>query len=146
MAKTRLLKELKSKNEEFSLDIVNNDLMHWQASINPADDSPYAGGVFMLDFRVPDQYPFMPPRVRFNTRIFHPNIHFESGEICLDVLKNDWSPAWSLESICRAILALLSAPNADSPLNCDAGNMIRAGDMKAYNSMARMYTVEFAFP
>ena len=120
--------------------------MHWQASINPADDSPYAGGVFMLDFRVPDQYPFMPPRVRFNTRIFHPNIHFESGEICLDVLKNDWSPAWSLESICRAILALLSAPNADSPLNCDAGNMIRAGDMKAYNSMARMYTVEFAFP
>ena len=62
----------------------------------------------------------------------------------MDVLKADWCPAWNLEGICRAITALLDTPNADSPLNCDAGNMIRAGDLRAYNSMARMYTLEYA--
>ena len=44
----------------------------------------------------------------------------------------------------RAIVSLLRNPNADSPLNCDAGNAIRANDMLGYNSMARMYTIEFA--
>ena len=68
----------------------------------------------------------------------------QTGEICLDILKKEWSPAWSLQAACRAIMALLSAPDADSPLNCDAGNMVRAGDMQAFASVARMYTVEYA--
>ena len=51
---------------------------------------------------------------------------------------------WTLESVTRAIVNLLLNPNADSPLNCDAGNAIRAGDMLAFNSMAKMYTVEMA--
>ena len=55
------------------------------------------------------------------TRIFHPNIHFKSGEVCLDILKTAWTPAWTIQSVCRAIIALLSNPEADSPLNCDAG-------------------------
>jgi peroxin-4 len=62
----------------------------------------------------------------------------------LDILKKEWSPAWGLNSACRAVLALLSDPDADSPLNCDAGNIIRAGDTDAYWSTARMYTVENA--
>jgi peroxin-4 len=59
-------------------------------------------------------------------------------------LKKEWSPAWGLQAACRAVLALLSDPDADSPLNCDAGNMIRGGDMDAFYSTARMYTVENA--
>ena len=57
-------------------------------------------------------------------------------EICL----------WTLHSLCQAVLALLSSPEADSPLNCDAGNLLRFGDLRGYNSLARMYTVEYATP
>ena len=72
---------------------------------------------------VPEQYPLVPPKIRFQTRIFHPNVHFKTGEICLDILKNAWSPAWTLQSVCQAIIALMSDPAADSPLNCDAGEL-----------------------
>ena len=60
------------------------------------------------------------------------------------MIKNNWSPAWTLQSVCRAITALLHDPNAESPLNCDAGNIIRSGDMKAFNNMAKMYVIEYA--
>ena len=71
---------------------------------------------------------------------FHP----QTGEICLDILKSAWSPAWTLQSVCRAILSLLAHAAPDSPLNCDAGNLLRAGDTLGYNSMARCYTIEYA--
>jgi hypothetical protein len=71
----------------------------------------------------------------------------QTGEICLDILKGDaWTPAWTLQSVCRAVMALLSSPEADSPLNCDAGNLIRNGDQRGFNSMARMYTQLHAMP
>jgi len=62
----------------------------------------------------------------------------------LDILKKEWSPAWGLQAACRAVLALLSDPDADAPLNCDAGNMIRDGDDMAFHATARMYTLENA--
>lgn len=88
----------------------------------------------------------------------------------MDILKTNWSPAWTIQSLCRAILFLLNEPNAESPLNCDAGknvfiymypryilcifityilnfflgNLIRFGDIKGFKSMAKMYTKEYA--
>lgn len=86
---------------------------------------------------------FLLVQVVFTTKLCHPNVHFKSGEICLDVLKDAWTPIWTLESTCRAIIALLGTPDASSPLNCDAGNCIRAGDMVGFHSLARMYTLDY---
>lgn len=149
VSRNRLNKELmeltRSKDNDIILQPVNDNLFHWNGFIRGPPESPFEKGWFKLDFQIDQNYPINPPKVKLITKIFHPNIHFESGEICLDILNaKSWTPAWTLESLCRAIVNLLLNPNADSPLNCDSGNQIRAGDMLAFRTMAYMYTVEYA--
>jgi peroxin-4 len=122
------------------------NIKRWVAIIKAPPDTAYEGYLFELSIEVGDDYPLSPPNMKFVTRIFHPNIYFTTGEICLDILKKEWSPAWGLQSASRAIVALLEQPEPDSPLNCDAGNMLRAGDNRAYRSCCRLYCEEFARP
>ena len=122
----------------------NNSILKWSALLRGPQDTPYENGVFQLSITCGSQYPLAPPAISFVTKVFHPNIHFRTGDVCLDILKKEWSPAWGLQAACRAVLALLSDPDADSPLNCDAGNMIRSGDMIAFRGTAAMYTHENA--
>lgn len=77
---------------------VGDDLFHWQATIMGPDDSPYSGGVFFLDIHFPADYPFKPPKVSFTTRIYHCNIN-SNGGICLDILKEQWSPALTVSKV-----------------------------------------------
>ncbi|GAQ84201.1 ubiquitin-conjugating enzyme [Klebsormidium nitens] len=144
-SRSRLFKEFKEvQRDKKDTDIVlfpdESNIYRWTAYIKGPAETPYDGGTFQLSINVPENYPLTPPVVRCNTKIFHPNVHFKTGEICLDILKTAWSPAWTLQSVCRAVIALLSHPEPDSPLNCDCGNLLRAGDLRGYKSMARMYT------
>lgn len=75
-----------------------------------------AGGVFKLELFLPDDYPMAAPKVRFLTKIYHPNID-RLGRICLDILKDKWSPALQIRTVLISIQALLSAPNPDDPLS-----------------------------
>lgn len=77
---------------------IGDDLFHWQATIMGPDDSPYSGGVYFLDIHFPADYPFKPPKVSFSTRIYHCNIN-SSGGICLDILKEQWSPALTISKV-----------------------------------------------
>ena len=74
---------------------VGDDLFVWQATIMGPSDSPYAGGVFFLTIHFPTDYPFKPPKIAFTTRIYHPNIN-ANGAICLDILRDQWSPALTI--------------------------------------------------
>lgn len=67
-------------------------------------DSPYAGGVFFLTISFPTDYPFKPPKVSFTTKIYHPNIN-SNGSICLDILRDQWSPALT---IAKGVLRIAS--------------------------------------
>jgi ubiquitin-conjugating enzyme E2 N len=73
------------------------------------------GGVFKLELFLPEEYPMAAPKVRFLTKIYHPNID-KLGRICLDILKDKWSPALQIRTVLLSIQALLSAPNPDDPL------------------------------
>ncbi|RUP43125.1 ubiquitin-conjugating enzyme/RWD-like protein [Jimgerdemannia flammicorona] len=120
--------------------VDDDDLLNWKAVMRGALDTAYEGGVFELQIIVPTAYPIQPPTVKFVTTICHPNVHFKTGEICLDILKTAWSPAWTLQSTLLAISLLLAHPEPGSPLNCDAANLLRCGDVEGYNSLVRMYT------
>lgn len=137
-------KEAKNPDADVQLFPIDGNLNNWRAIVMGPVDTPFEGGHFELDIVVPSSYPLMPPAIRFNTKLFHPNVHPKTGEICLDILKNAWSPAWTLQSTCRAIIVLLSDAEPESPLNCDAGNLLRAGDKRGFRSVARMYTLLYA--
>ncbi|WVZ07572.1 hypothetical protein V8G54_020918 [Vigna mungo] len=77
---------------------VAEDMFHWQATIMGPADSPYAGGVFLVTIHFPPDYPFKPPKVAFRTKVFHPNIN-SNGSICLDILKEQWSPALTISKV-----------------------------------------------
>ncbi|KAF9434496.1 hypothetical protein BGZ76_007917 [Entomortierella beljakovae] len=124
--------------------IQEDNLLHWKAILLGTADSAYEGGRFKLDIVIPSSYPIQPPTIHFVTRICHPNVHFKTGEICLDILKSEWTPSWTLESVCVAISSLLTNPEPSSPLNCDAANLLRCGDMAGYNSLVKMYTELYA--
>ena len=95
---------------------------HLQAQLLGAEGTPYEGGVFSLDIRIPERYPFLPPQVQFVTPIYHPNVD-TAGRICLDVLKSQpqgsWKPAHNLSTVLTSIQLLLSEPNPDDGLMAD---------------------------
>lgn len=144
MMEAREVERERVKGDDLVLAPVGDDLHRWRAVLTGPEGTPFQGGHFELTLSVPLAYPNEPPKATFVTRVFHPNVHFKTGEVCLDVLKSNWSPAWTLANVCRAITALLAAPDASSPLNCDAGNLVRSGDERGYNSLARMYTALLA--
>eukprot|EP01112_Ceratiomyxa_fruticulosa_P006896 TRINITY_DN1781_c1_g1_i1.p1 TRINITY_DN1781_c1_g1~~TRINITY_DN1781_c1_g1_i1.p1 ORF type:complete len:153 (-),score=32.36 TRINITY_DN1781_c1_g1_i1:132-590(-) len=92
-----------------------NDIFHWVATIMGPSGSPYHEGVFFLDINFPNDYPFKPPKVTFKTRIYHCNIN-SNGAICLDILKDNWSPALTISKVLLSICSLLTDPNPRDPL------------------------------
>mmetsp|Transcript_24256 Transcript_24256/g.39845 ORF Transcript_24256/g.39845 Transcript_24256/m.39845 type:complete len:161 (-) Transcript_24256:384-866(-) len=92
-----------------------DNLYEWVATIMGPSGSPYHGGVFFLDITFPSDYPFKPPKCVFRTRIYHCNIN-SNGNICLDVLKDSWSPALTVSKVLLSICSLLTDPNPHDPL------------------------------
>ncbi|KAJ9679706.1 hypothetical protein PVL29_021582 [Vitis rotundifolia] len=114
MASKRILKELKDLQKDpptsCSAGPVAEDMFHWQATIMGPPDSPYAGGVFLVTIHFPPDYPFKPPKVAFRTKVFHPNIN-SNGSICLDILKEQWSPALTISKVLVYHLHFLTLQN-----------------------------------
>ncbi|KAH9325657.1 hypothetical protein KI387_005835, partial [Taxus chinensis] len=87
-----------------------DNLYHWISTILGPPGSPYHGGVFFLDITFPIDYPFKPPKVTFKTRIYHCNID-SSGQICLDILKDKWSPTLTISKVLLSVSSLLTDAN-----------------------------------
>ena len=106
------------------------------------EDSPYSGGVFFLNIHFPPDYPFKPPKVSFTTKIYHPNIN-ANGSICLDILKDQWSPALTISKVLLSISSLLTDPNPDDPLVPEIATIYKS-DRERYNNTARDWTSRYA--
>ena len=142
----RIQKELKDIQKDppsnCSAGPVNDDIYEWQATIMGPNDSPYKGGVFYLKINFPKDYPFKPPRCNFLTKIFHPNVN-SSGGICLDILKEHWSPALTVSKLLLSICSLMDDPNPDDPLVPEIAHMYKNNRDK-YNARATEWTIAYA--
>ena len=127
----RLLSEQKAMRRDMADEQVGvgaeptADLRHWRSLIEGPADTPFEGGFFELSIKFPRNYPFAPPKIKFEHAVFHPNV-YKSNDICLDILANQWSPSYRIDGVLKSIRSLLNDPNVNSPANVDAS--------KAYNA------------
>jgi len=143
----RLNNEIKFlKNDlmlNFSVGPINPiDITLWQATIIGPEDTPYHNGVFNLIIKFTDTYPFKPPHVYFTTPIYHCNIS-KNGEICLDILKDNWSPALDISKLLLSISSLLSDPNPTDPLVPEIAILLKSNKI-IHDLNAREYTIKHA--
>ncbi len=146
MALKRIQKELVELNEDppayCSAGPENEDLFHWSATIMGPEDSPYKGGIFFLNINFPADYPFKPPKIKFVTRIYHCNIN-SNGGICLDILKDQWSPALTISKVLLSICSLLTDPNPDDPLVPEIADLL-VKNKELHDTKAAEYTTFYA--
>jgi len=143
----RIQKELvdfnKTPSPNLSACPVNDsDLFHWVAAIMGPEDSPYQGGVLLLNIHFPSDYPFKPPKCTFVTRIYHPNIN-RNGSISLDILSDQWSPALTIGKVLLCISSLLTDPNPDDPLVPEIAQVYKHNKVQ-YENTAREWTKKYA--
>ncbi|SBT77398.1 ubiquitin-conjugating enzyme E2 N, putative [Plasmodium ovale] len=121
---------------------VPENYRHFDILINGPDGTPYEGGTYRLELFLPEQYPMEPPKVRFLTKIYHPNID-KLGRICLDILKDKWSPALQIRTVLLSIQALLSSPEPDDPLDAKVAEHFKQDKNDAEN-VAREWNKMYA--
>jgi len=122
--------------------IDDADIFNWEGVMFGPADSPYSGGVFKVTIQFPVDYPFKPPRIVFTTKIYHPNIN-AAGFICLDILKQNWSPALTISKVLLSVLSMLTDPNPNDPLMPDIAHQY-TNDRASYEATARQWTDMYA--
>lgn len=134
-ARKRLMRDLKAMQkapEGISAHPFKDDLMHWKAVIFGPEDTCWEGGIFKLELTFTTEYPMSPPKVKFLTPVFHPNI-YKDGSICMDIMKSQWSPVYDVSALLLSIQSLLSDPNPNSAANGEAAEMY-ASQRKEYDA------------
>jgi ubiquitin-conjugating enzyme E2 D/E len=135
-----LIKRLQNELADLQANPVSNcsagptgsDLTHWQATIFGPEDTPYFGGIFYLDLKFTNEY----------TPIYHCNINRQGG-ICLDILKDNWSPALNTSKLLLSICSLLAEPNPNDPLVPEIADLLRKSK-DVHDANAREFTLRYA--
>lgn len=150
----KLMREYKDINEKgdlpFTVGLVNDEnIFEWVAMIEGPEDSIYEGGLFQANLKFPKSYPNMPPKMKFITKMWHPNI-YKDGNVCISILHppeidvtnametmdEKWRPVLGVREIILSVLSMLSSPNLESPANIDAAIQCR-DNYKQYKRKVR---------
>ncbi len=116
---------------------LQEDLLNFKITIKPYEGI-YKGGTFVFDFKTPPSYPHDAPKVLCETTVFHPNIDME-GHVCLNILREDWKPVLTIQSIIMGLQFLMLEPNADDPLNKEAAGMLNENRRKFENTVRETF-------
>lgn len=144
----RIMKELQAVKDDpeahIGLSFVSeSDIHHLKGTFLGPPGTPYANGKFYIDIEVPMEYPFKPPKMKFDTKVYHPNISSVTGAICLDILKNAWSPVITLKSALISLQALLQSPEPNDPQDAEVAKHYLT-DRESFNKTAAYWTKLYA--
>ncbi|KAG7230292.1 hypothetical protein INR49_024396 [Caranx melampygus] len=131
-----------SKNQ-IKVDLVDENFTELKGEIAGPPDTPYEGGRYQLEIKIPETYPFNPPKVRFITKIWHPNISSVTGAICLDILKDQWAAAMTLRTVLLSLQALLAAAEPDDPQDAVVANQYKQNP-EMFKQTARLWSHVYA--
>lgn len=144
----RIAKELEECGQDtqsgVSLQLVNEtDLTHLSGFFRGPPGTPYEGGLFQVDINIPNEYPFKPPQMKFATKIYHPNISSVTGAICLDILKDAWTPILTLKSSLISLQSLLQSPEPNDPQDAEVAKHYLT-NKKGFEETATYWTKIYA--
>lgn len=122
---------------------INQDIYGYHyVWLNGPKDTPFEGGIFKICFSLPQDYPYKPPKMIFQTKVYHPNIS-RDGSICIDILKDQWSAALRLNTIVLSLSSLLANPNPNDPLVPEIATEY-SYDREKYNKNVIAYVKKYA--
>ncbi|TAQ84496.1 hypothetical protein B7494_g7185 [Chlorociboria aeruginascens] len=119
------------------------DLSHLKATFPGPPDTPYEGGTYIVDIKIPNEYPFRPPVMFFSTKLWHPNVSSQTGAICLDTLGSAWSPVLTIKSALLSLQSLLSTPEPKDPQDAEVASMLMKNPDQ-FQRVAREWAIKYA--
>ncbi|CAE7067931.1 unnamed protein product [Rhizoctonia solani] len=131
------------KASKISIELIDDNPFHLCGSFPGPEDTPYQGGNYQVDIVIPDSYPFQPVKMKFITKVYHPNVSSASGAICLDILKDAWSPVLTLKSTLISLQSLLCSPEPDDPQDAEVAKHYLTS-RASFNDTARYWAEIYA--
>ena len=117
-------KDLKINVPQARLIRHGKEVMNFEVEYTPDQASYWYGGKYLFTFSFPDDFPYKPPKVMCKTKIYHPNIDYD-GNVCLNMLKDDWNATYTALSCVSGVYYLFSEPNPNDPLNHEVAKIMR---------------------
>ncbi|KAH6652316.1 ubiquitin-conjugating enzyme/RWD-like protein [Truncatella angustata] len=121
----------------------SGDLTHLKARITGPPGTAYEGGQFVVDVKISTEYPFRPPIMKFDTKVWHPNISSQTGAICLDTLSTAWSPVLTIKSTLLSLQSLFESPEPKDPQDAEVAKMMMT-NKPAFEAKAHEWAVKYA--
>ncbi|CAE6438671.1 unnamed protein product, partial [Rhizoctonia solani] len=131
------------KASKISIELIDDNPFHLCGSFPGPEDTPYQGGTYQVDIVIPDSYPFQPVKMKFITKVYHPNISSASGAICLDILKDAWTPVLTLKSTLISLQSLLCSPEPDDPQDAEVAKHYLTS-RSSFNDTAKYWAESYA--
>lgn len=126
-----------------TIDLVQDNIVNWNVKIQGPAGTPYEGGTFIVNVDFSDNYPFKCPNMKFVTKIYHPNIKTETGEICAEAIKNSWVPTLNANFIIKMLVELISNPNGEAPQEPEIAREFLM-NRTTFNKNAQEFTEKYA--